>query len=1090
MRTPVSLATESLVWYRAMTLAERVAAPVAVASTALGHAQLNDVERAQYCLNSWKAQKPFQDAGLFQQRLGLQNLTEDDLRRLVCEPVDHIRSRFATAPDWVATIEAALSSNPSFEFHNFLSNRLRRDPFSGFLDAAAPFINLGLRQLETDASALARRTADCPFEPSTIRGFLFPDFAHALLRIIGRAMVLELNVARLEETLVGSTSEERFASFITQLHDPSRLRTLFEEYPVLARLLAEQTNRWVTVSLELLGRLSEDFDTLEEAFGGAQGLGSLVGVSMELADPHAGGRSVAIVKFSSGTSIVYKPKSLAVDAHFQDVLRWLTAEGFAPGFRTLTILDRSTYGWSEFASAEACRTRDDVIRFYERMGGYLALLFAMNARDFHAGNVIASREHPVLIDLEALFHPHRSLPVDREVASADKIASRLVRNSVLRIGLLPERMWGNAEHEGVDISGLGACDGQMTPYPVAAWAESGADTMRLVRKRKAIKTDLNRPTLNGEPVDVVPHRDAILRGFRSSYSILAARHDVLLTPDGPFGRFGQDSVCVFLRSSRTYRRLLRESYHPDVLRDALDRDRLFDLLWVAIPDDDHLIEVIQAEQSDLWKGDIPRFTARPASRDLRGTGEKIREDFFPEPALSAVQRILDQMGDAGCARQAWFVEASLASLPGALGAQRSYRAVPSDSPVDRERLLAAAVAVGNRLEQLAVRGAEDATWIGLELEGRRVWSIAEAGVDLDAGIPGIALFLAYLGAVTESESATALARAALASMRDALKERSVSRIGVGGFEGLGGVIYVLSHLSTMWCRHDLLDEATDLAARLPEIIDKDDEFDISGGAAGCILALRSLQQCVRSDRLTAIAIQCGDHLLRSLESTESIGTPPSGAVGAPSGGAGPAGASGIAYALLELDAWTGIERYQALALEMLDGEGARFVETVTANQRPASHPDGPDDDGLWTTSGREARGVDLYHLCCSLATINAPAARAETAAIVQLIRNRGFGWNHSLGHGDFGSLELLTRGAFLLEDEGLIREADRMASTILKDIEQHGWRCGTPLSVETPGLLSGLAGIGYGLLRSARPDVVPSVLALEPPIQSRCTNGH
>ena len=35
--------------------------------------------------------------------------------------------------------------------------------------------------------------------------------------------------------------------------------------------------------------------------------------------------------------------------------------------------------------------------------------------------------------------------------------------------------------------------------------------------------------------------------------------------------------------------------------------------------------------------------------------------------------------------------------------------------------------------------------------------------------------------------------------------------------------------------------------------------------------------------------------------------------------------------------------------------------------------------------------------------------------------------------------------------------------------------------VETPGLLSGLAGIGFGLLRAARPELVPSVLALEPP---------
>ena len=39
----------------------------------------------------------------------------------------------------------------------------------------------------------------------------------------------------------------------------------------------------------------------------------------------------------------------------------------------------------------------------------------------------------------------------------------------------------------------------------------------------------------------------------------------------------------------------------------------------------------------------------------------------------------------------------------------------------------------------------------------------------------------------------------------------------------------------------------------------------------------------------------------------------------------------------------------------------------------------------------------------------------------------------------------------------------------------------SPSGVETPGLMTGLAGIGYGLLRLAEPRRTPSVLALEPP---------
>jgi hypothetical protein len=58
-----------------------------------------------------------------------------------------------------------------------------------------------------------------------------------------------------------------------------------------------------------------------------------------------------------------------------------------------------------------------------------------------------------------------------------------------------------------------------------------------------------------------------------------------------------------------------------------------------------------------------------------------------------------------------------------------------------------------------------------------------------------------------------------------------------------------------------------------------------------------------------------------------------------------------------------------------------------------------------------------------------------------------------------------------------------VGAEILDRIEREGWRCGNPLAVEAPGLMTGLAGIGYGLLRCAEPALVPTVLCLAPPAQ-------
>lgn len=88
--------------------------------------------------------------------------------------------------------------------------------------------------------------------------------------------------------------------------------------------------------------------------------------------------------------------------------------------------------------------------------------------------------------------------------------------------------------------------------------------------------------------------------------------------------------------------------------------------------------------------------------------------------------------------------------------------------------------------------------------------------------------------------------------------------------------------------------------------------------------------------------------------------------------------------------------------------------------------------------------------------------------------------NDCLCHGDLGTLELLAAAA----RTGLPGAAEdhRAARTaVLREVEQRGPVCGTPDGIRTPGLLTGLAGVGHGLLRIAAPDLVAPVLLLAAP---------
>ncbi len=198
----------------------------------------------------------------------------------------------------------------------------------------------------------------------------------------------------------------------------------------------------------------------------------------------------------------------------------------------------------ERVAAAPCASREEVGRFYRRQGSYLALLYALDASDFHCENLIAAGEHPMLVDLESLFQA----PVGgMEGKQPDLVAAHALGRSVLRVGLLPQRLWGDREQEGIDISGLGGQGGQLSPREIPFWQDPGTDAMRLERCREAMPEASHRPCLDGKPVEVVAHAADLEAGFTATYRLLASLRGELAAPGGPLDRFAGDEVRAILR---------------------------------------------------------------------------------------------------------------------------------------------------------------------------------------------------------------------------------------------------------------------------------------------------------------------------------------------------------------------------------------------------------------------------------------------------------------------------------------------------------------------------------------------------------------
>ena len=111
-----------------------------------------------------------------------------------------------------------------------------------------------------------------------------------------------------------------------------------------------------------------------------------------------------------------------------------------------------------------------------------------------------------------------------------------------------------------------------------------------------------------------------------------------------------------------YAALLRDSYHPDYLRDALDRDRLFDRLWAPAFHQPHLIRLISAQRVDLESNDIPAFTARISSLHAWTSSGECVQAVLDETPMAVVRRRFELMDNENLNHQAWIIRAALATL--------------------------------------------------------------------------------------------------------------------------------------------------------------------------------------------------------------------------------------------------------------------------------------------------------------------------------------------------------------------------------------------------------------------------------------------
>lgn len=1015
-------------WYRALTLDERMGAGMGMAAY-----DVASVDRGGERWSEWLEAIGHPPYDLIQRRLAMAELSIDAWYALLGENSRELAARARpSSPVWLEAMLADLASGDGIDA---LPTWAGAPPNAGLVRLVEPLLAAGharlVDQLASSVEAAAIPVAD-----------LLRPIRHRLLTLVERPMILELHAAHLLGQLPEGTPHELYAAFVERLAVRDSRLDLLQTYPVLARLAWEWVDQWRGNVVELVAALDADRAQLDATFGE---LGPVVALMPVSSDPHRGGRHVWFVDFETETRLVFKPRPFEAEVGFQKYVAALDARAMRPQLRTLGVVSSGDHGWLEHVVTEPSSGANGLREFHRRQGAWLVVLWTLAGTDVHYENVLAAGDHPVPIDHETLLRSRLFAPAPHD---ADLLASEWLADSVDGVNMLPAPRWDAGLRGVIDQAGMGDGYDQAGEIAVPRVVDAGSADMRIDVGPIVPERQRNRARLEQADVDPRGHVEAIEEGFVAAWRhIQAHREDALAAIEDLDGSL----VRMVLRPTHVYQHVLDALGHPEYLQDATERERALLQLWAYAEDQGWRAATVESERRQLLAGDVPWFGTESGSWDvLGGDGSRI-EGAVVRRGLDVARERIVGMDDDALAEQLWVLRASLASWEQeASVAGRTVAGDPREAADEIvQRVLAASVpAQGQR------------SWLGLhvvdggEVRGGARFRPAPISSDVYEGLAGVALLLAAHGRVAGLADSLIAAREAAATLVDRGVE-SVSAI--GAYDGAAGIAWAAMQLALWLDDSSLLDVAESAAQAVARLTEHDRTYDIIGGVAGCIPVLVELGR--HRPGYLDIAVHCGEHLAAHVVDAASL----SFARGCAHG------LAGVAWSLGRLAAATGDERWLVHACALADVEDTLLV------------------GGAWTDAAHDLDGDHMAAWCHGAPGI--ALARLDLARVSGRDRDWESGRaalaastvspacdSHGLCHGELGMVDVFAVAAVLDPSGGWEAERDRRAQAVLAQLHADGPRCTTPRHLSSPGLMTGLSGIGWGLLRLVDPETVPTLL--------------
>ncbi|MEP1576657.1 type 2 lanthipeptide synthetase LanM [Roseibium album] len=637
-----------------------------------------------------------------------------------------------------------------------------------------------------------------------------------------------------------------------------------KDYPVLIRRLGRVYSNIYREIIRIVSRLTDDRRDLLRYLSISES-SSICALELGLSDPHRSGQTVARVSMSDGCSVIYKPKSLAIDEEFN---RFVTRQPCL-GIQAILTLDRGEYGWCEDVS-------DKLSRSYEyppsiSVGRVAALLWCLNSTDMHFENLVATHDGVRVIDLETLLSGRLS-------QRSGKVEERWFDHTIGSTLLFDPNILKSS-----DRTRVGAFNFDQRPKTGGAVIEFEIvdDSVQIRKLQKP--TSLNKPHVQ---VCTSVWVDEAVASFRALLKNGRFRSDLL-----SFIRSISPSVELrfVARNTEFYESILERCRQPRFMRSAdvlySDLERLYRTLSGDRYDEELLRPIVNDEITQLLDGDVPYFSFEIGETTL-GLSNKSISHFFGVTAANAAVLKLTNYHESDVEEQADLFGSLLGDQYARIGG--ATQTTLSDAEGNSEKELS----LLNCIQELSLELVKSATlspgtnarWPCMQSDpSGEMAFVTTTNTSFFGGYWGIILALESvsnlsIGRFTQENISALLDREAQLWTEKFSRLHSTGTTGIG-YTGVGGLVFAWSTLHTLNpIRWGIL--PTMIVSEIAEVgigIQRDQTFDVVGGSAGlvlgCATACRSnmpaellkklrVTQALAVERLLTVGL---DHDMRKVE---------------------------------------------------------------------------------------------------------------------------------------------------------------------------------------------------------------------------------